>query len=178
MKNVVLAGLKHSGKSTLGRLLAAKYSLPFFDLDDLLETQAPLNRGYNSREIYRHLGRETFQNWESLAAREMGKKSGPWVLALGGGTVQNPSALEALGSQNLRLFLEESPEILFSRIMAGGLPAFLDPEDPRGSFQKIVDERTGLLRNWCSRTLTLSGADVSTALEMLIQYLKENDHGW
>ncbi|OHD14578.1 MAG: hypothetical protein A2Z96_02995 [Spirochaetes bacterium GWB1_48_6] len=178
MKNLVLAGMKHSGKSTLGKALAREKNLEFFDLDDLLVLEDPEKRSLSARQIYRDLGKEVFQSWEAKAAQKISTRPGPWVLALGGGSIQNPQVLETLKSQDLRVFLQEDSKILFERIMAGGLPAFLSPGNPWGDFQQIYAQRTALMEDWCHLKLPLHGADIPEALRLLTALLKENDHGW
>lgn len=41
MKNIVLIGMPGCGKTTLGKLLAAKLKMEFYDADDVLEQREP-----------------------------------------------------------------------------------------------------------------------------------------
>ena len=43
-------GMKHSGKTTLGRLISERTGIPFRDLDDLLEERALKNPGLFPQE--------------------------------------------------------------------------------------------------------------------------------
>jgi hypothetical protein len=71
-----LMGLKHCGKSTLGKTAAEGPSPPFYDLDDIA-LLAIRREGYSSiRELYRSAGLKKFQEFESAAADELaGEKS-------------------------------------------------------------------------------------------------------
>ena len=48
MKNIVLIGMPGCGKTTLGKLLAAKLKMEFYDADDVLEQREP----YSIKEIF------------------------------------------------------------------------------------------------------------------------------
>lgn len=169
MKSIQLLGMKHSGKSTLGRLLAQKTSRIFYDLDTLLEAQHPGGK-LNSREIYRQFGKDYFQEKEALAAVQAGGllSSGQGVLAWGGGTITNPRAVEALRGAGLRVFLDEDCAVLFERIMRGGLPAFLSPDHPWEDFQKLYGERTEKMRAECDLVLDLRGCGIDAALTKIL----------
>ncbi|GEM_PF-213348 len=69
-RHIFLTGLKHCGKTTLGKMLATRTGRRFYDLDDLLLDEARRD-GYTSvRELYRTAGREKFQEYEALAAKK------------------------------------------------------------------------------------------------------------
>lgn len=177
--SLVLLGMKHSGKSTLGRLYAQREHLPFYDLDDLLAAEHGAVPPLTPREIMKTLGKAAFQEFETKAAGRIAEKLAqePGVLALGGGTITNPEAMAALTGPWARLvYLQDSAEVLFERIMRGGLPAFLDPADPWTSFQNHYSERTKLMEAACSVKLDLRGKNVGAALETLITTLKETPH--
>ena len=59
---VVLFGMKHSGKSTLGRKLAREWNCPFFDLDGLLEKDFEEESGVKTpvRQIFAQTGEEAY----------------------------------------------------------------------------------------------------------------------
>ncbi len=81
MKDIVLIGMPGCGKSTIGRMLAGKYNLPFLDLDESIEkmTQRKIS------EIFATDGEKIFRDMETKALKEavgFGR-----VLATGGGIV-------------------------------------------------------------------------------------------
>src|SRR3712207_172515 len=59
-RSVVLVGLMGAGKSTVGRRLAAKLGLPFYDADHEIEAAA----GMTIPEIFSHFGEEHFRDGE------------------------------------------------------------------------------------------------------------------
>jgi len=75
-----------SGKTTVGRLLAAQMGCRFVDLDERIEEAA----GVSIREIFEHSGEPRFRELESetlgRVLGEIAEGGGAAVLALGGGT--------------------------------------------------------------------------------------------
>jgi shikimate kinase len=93
--NLVLAGFMGTGKTTVGRLVAARLGRPFVDTDDLVEAQT----GMNISEIFARHGEAAFRAWEREACREVAERRGQ-VVAVGGGALLDPanrSALERTG---------------------------------------------------------------------------------
>jgi hypothetical protein len=88
---LILIGPPGSGKSTVGRLVAAKLGVSFRDFDDDLKNECGLPAG----ELVVKLGRERFSEVESsLIGAVLADHGG--VLALGGGTPLNPEIQEQL----------------------------------------------------------------------------------
>lgn len=175
MKSLILVGMKHSGKTTLGRLWAQREKLPFHDLDELLTLEHDPPGSLSPREIFKTLGAAVFQRYETQAAVKIARQfeAQPVVLALGGGTVENESAIKALSPQGLFVYLKEAPEVLFQRIMKGGLPAFLPADKPFEAFLKLYAARTVLMEALCPLHVDLHGLNIPQALDRFIQVLKE-----
>jgi shikimate kinase len=92
----VLIGLRGSGKTTLGRLLAARRGVPFIDLDD----RTVAGSGHASvSAFFRSAGEPAFRAAESLALQAVLAAPEGAVIALGGGTPTAPGAQEALGAR-------------------------------------------------------------------------------
>lgn len=181
-----LLGMKHSGKSTLGRLWATKKGWEYYDLDTLLENCAGGHR--TSRQIYLDEGREGFQAHEAEAARRIAPRlaQGRAVLAWGGGTITNEAAVEVLQGCGTLVVLKDRAEILYERIMRGGRPAFLSADRPWEDFQDLYATRSALFAAVTPWVLELQGASVESALDRLHQLWnsipatgkrEENAHG-
>ncbi|MBI9101423.1 MAG: hypothetical protein JEY99_03330 [Spirochaetales bacterium] len=177
--SLILMGMKHTGKSTLGRTIAKKRNLPFYDLDDLLEKEAQkMGRDFPEsvrpvcREIYRY-SKDLFQKLElmagEMAASIMEKET--IVLALGGGAIENRGLMEILKAAGRLIFLDESADLLYERIIRGGIPSFLDPENPKGSFLTIYEKRCALYYETAETVVKLRGASLMGALELLEENL-------
>lgn len=165
MEMILIGGLKHSGKSTLGRLLAEKTQGLSFDMDDLILEEAG-DRRSGVRSIYSDRGKDEFMRLEEQAARDfveltLPSLSGKTVyLSLGGGTIENTAAMGRLQSKGLMVYLKADEELLYSRIMASGRPPFLSEAHPREDFSRLYRKRDQLYSDCAEITLTV---DDSTA---------------
>ena len=82
MENIILIGMPGSGKSTIGRHLAAKLSKEFVDADAQIVSAA----GMTIPEIFSRSGEAGFRQIESKVLSDLGKYSGI-IIATGGGCV-------------------------------------------------------------------------------------------
>ncbi len=158
-------GMKHCGKTTLGQHVSKTLSIPFEDLDDWV-TRIYVQRTGNHipvREIFRTLGKSAFQELELEGIRHLIEVYGNstfkrnCILALGGGTIENSHALSFLDPFGYFIYLEETEEILLRRILRGGIPSFLNEEDPVTDFHRLFAYRTALYRAKADWILSTTG---------------------
>lgn len=127
--DIILIGLRTSGKSTLGRTLAGKLRRRFVDLD---EEVAVMSRLHTAGEVIRQLGLDAFRDAETRALTrllEVGTRRRPFVLALGGGTPTAPGAAELLRAARD----EERVTILYLRANVATLKTRLKAEIGSGA---------------------------------------------
>jgi shikimate kinase len=143
---VCLTGFMGSGKSTVGRLLAAQLAWHFADLDAEIESDS----GLSISEIFAQKGETVFREIEhECLARILGsasERNTRLVLALGGGTIAQPrnaALLREFGSMSrgpgsVVIWLDCSAEDLLQRcVLMGDRPLFRD----EASFRKLYQER-------------------------------------
>lgn len=102
-ENIVLCGMPASGKSTVGKILAARYGREFTDTDLLVEER----EGESISEIFARRGERYFREAEKEIIREVSAKSGA-VIATGGGAVIDPENVAAL-KENGRIYFIDRP---------------------------------------------------------------------
>ncbi len=120
--NVLLIGLRGSGKSTVGRALAGDLRAPFADLDDDVLT---LVGASTVREAWERSGEASFREAEARAlAARLGSRGA--VVALGGGTPTAPGA-DALIERARR---EGAARVAYLRAEPATLRARLSADDP------------------------------------------------
>jgi len=166
-------GMKHCGKSTLGALLARMYACEFYDLDVVMEA---LNGepGERVRDIYARSGKDAFQRLEADAAQRIkGKGEQRFVLALGGGTIENAQAMEHIRPMGKLIYLRERPEVLFERIEKGGMPPFLGTTDPFADFLKLYEKRSVLYEEEAGLVVDLHGKGIEEAFASLVASISE-----
>ncbi|HEX9942896.1 MAG TPA: shikimate kinase [Thermoanaerobaculia bacterium] len=109
-----LTGFMGSGKTTVGRLLAQRFGVPFLDLDQEVERRA----GMTVREIFERQGEPAFRGMEAEALR--GTLELPdVVVATGGGTMTFAANLRLIRANGLSVWLNPPFAAIASRI--GGL---------------------------------------------------------
>ena len=114
LNSIILIGLKHSGKSTMGKLLAQKIQAVFYDTDDVIQEMT----GLSPRELYSSKGPCAFMLAEEEACKKIittiqGK---PSVIATGGGICDNAPALNELQTIGNFVFLKLNMEYSIKRI--------------------------------------------------------------
>lgn len=138
-KNVVLTGFMGTGKSTVGRLLAARLGHDFVDTDELIVARD----GRSIATIFREAGEAAFRDWEASVSQELAGRSG-LVIATGGRLMLDEGNAAAL-SRNGRVFcLTAAPETILARLQddAGRRPLLAVPE-PAREIKRLLEERAG-----------------------------------
>lgn len=142
--NIIITGMKHCGKSVHGSAVARHFQYPFCDTDDMLTElyREQTGKRLTPREIFRTAGESFFRELEVQVIKQLAAASGPGrVIALGGGLPANDTITPWLKDLGFFVYLKVSPEIIFKRIMAKGLPPFLDPAQPYASFTDLCRQR-------------------------------------
>jgi shikimate kinase len=77
---IALVGYMGSGKSTVGKLLSERMSIPFIDLDEVIEKR----EGKTIAALFDEKGEAHFRQLESDTLREILTQNTPFILATGG----------------------------------------------------------------------------------------------
>jgi shikimate kinase len=106
-----LIGLSGSGKTTVGRLVAARLGWRFVDTDEEIRRKT----GQTVQEIFHDRGEPYFRVIEAEVVQEACARVGH-TIATGGGAVLDPANRACMLSGNVVVFLESPPEILAQRL--------------------------------------------------------------
>lgn len=109
--NILLTGMRGSGKSTIGKKLAQKLGMSFADMDDYIENK----HGQKVRDIVLTKGWEHFRDIESQACKELSTKSN-CVISSGGGIVLRQENIDVFSFNSLIILLKSDPKKLSYRI--------------------------------------------------------------
>lgn len=145
-KKVILIGMKSSGKTTAGRLLARELGVRFIDMDEEIERLHAGQTGERLpfRDIFKKHGGEYFRAMETAALRGLvaSLKNDAYVLSTGGGlplAEENRALLRGMGTI---VFIDVLEHVLLERIVSRGIPAFFPyPDDPKRSLAEILGAR-------------------------------------
>jgi shikimate kinase len=133
---IVLVGLMGAGKTTIGRRLAGRLSLPFKDADLEIETAA----GMSVPDIFAIYGEAAFRDTERrVIARLLGQ--GPLVLATGGGAYMHPQTRERIREFGLSIWLKADHETLMRRVRRRSNRPLLKTADPDETMRRLIAER-------------------------------------
>lgn len=141
IRNLALIGFMGCGKSSIGRLVAARLGLTFADTDHLIEEAA----GQPIAAIFASAGEAAFRTLErqiiaSLADREN------LVISTGGGVGANPELLDSLKTHALVVWLWASPETLWERVRHQTHRPLLQVPDPEKRLRELLAERQEVYR--------------------------------
>lgn len=133
---IVLVGLMGAGKSVIGRRLAIALRLPFKDADEEIELAA----GCSVAEIFAKHGEPEFRRGErQVIARLL--KTGPHVLATGGGAFMDATTRALVRETAVSVWLKADLDVLMRRVeRREGRPLLAAP-DPRAVMARLMTER-------------------------------------
>ena len=181
--NVVLIGMKHCGKSTVGRGLADRWGCPFHDVDPMIEATAACEtgEGLSVRDLLDRHGEERFHQVEGMVICELylklNRPDSTAVVALGGRTALNPKIGDLLNGIGLKIFIETAFEELWARVQRSGVPPFLDPQDPKRDFLATCRQRQQAYERQADLRLNLGGLDPASAVDLVAHRIEEHTRG-
>ena len=154
-RNLVLTGMPGSGKSTIGKLLAARLGRELVDTDAEIVKRA----GTPITEIFKTRGEAFFRDMESEVIRELSLTGGR-IIATGGGAVLRSENVEALKMNGVVVFLDRPVEEL--------IPTDDRPlSDDAGKMRALYEARYPIYTKAADLALPVHGAPEDTVKELL-----------
>lgn len=169
-ENIVLCGIKHSGKSSVGRAIAEILDIPFADSDDMIVQRE--GSGRSVREIFREEGEEFFRKLEADVLTALADSPARQVIALGGGALSNPFVTADVKHRlGFKVWLNTDDNVAFERILKNGLPPFLAGEsDPSAAFIRMNEARKKVFAAEADAAVIPENSCYRTALHILSLY--------
>ena len=135
-RTIVLVGLMGAGKSKIGRRLAARLNLPFFDSDHEIEMAA----GESIEEIFANRGEQVFRDGERrVIARLLAQPV--HVLATGGGAFMDKTTRAVIERRGVSLWLRADLDVLVSRVSRRNNRPLLKVGDTRAVLGELIEQR-------------------------------------
>lgn len=163
-RNLILIGPMGAGKTTIGRQLAARLSLPFVDSDKEIEKRT----GVDIPTIFEFEGEAGFRNREAAMIAELTQMDGV-VLATGGGSVLRPENREAMRHAGLVVYLQTSVDSQLRRTANDRNRPLLQTEDPRARLEALLQEREPLYRELANLVVDTDREPLRNTLQRIAQ---------
>ena len=163
---ISLVGLPGSGKSTVGRQLARRLQLPFFDSDHVIEDRL----GYSIREAFARDGENSFRDLEESVLDELSQLSRA-VLSTGGGAVLRSGTRQRLHERGKVVYLNSTPEEIFRRLRHDVNRPLLQVADPLARLRELYATRDPLYREVAHFAIETGRPSVATLVNMIMMQL-------
>jgi len=135
-RTIVLVGLMGAGKTKIGRRLATRLNLPFFDSDHEIEMAA----GESIEEIFANRGERVFRDGERRVITRLLAQP-VHVLATGGGAFMDETTRGVIERRGVSLWLRADLDVLVSRVSRRGNRPLLKVGDARTVLGELIERR-------------------------------------
>ncbi len=167
MARIVLLGMMGSGKSTVGRALAARLDVPFRDTDQLLEYRL----GRHIPQIFQLYGEEAFRSHETSVLRSLDPIEA--VTATGGGIVLREENWPELRRLGTTVFLNAYPEVLIKRLdQSSRKRPLLAQENWESKLTELLETRLPLYRQ-ADVTVDVKDEEIESVVEEIVKCLNQ-----
>lgn len=165
--HVALTGFMAAGKTTIGKKLARKLGVKFYDIDDLVvEQHGPIS------DIFYAQGEPQFRAYEYDAIAQTVDNE-PGVIALGGGAVTYDDSLKLLKKRTYRVFIKVPPEKILGRLRRSKRIRPL--VGPTPSLTKIKSLYTQRMPRYAHADYVVEAGEMTTAeiVDDIVQWLQK-----
>lgn len=135
--NLYLLGFMGTGKSSIGRKVAARLGFRFLDSDAEIEKLC----GMETKDIFAKFGEAKFRQMEREFI-ESGHPDHNCVIACGGGLCCRDGMPELVKSKGVSVVLFSTPDEIFERVSSNDKRPLLNVENPRERIANLLRERT------------------------------------
>jgi shikimate kinase len=167
---IFLIGLPGCGKSTLGKQLAEKLTITFFDLDAEIEKSI----GLPVKAIFKRYGESFFRKEESESLQRLSEGPASFVMATGGGTPVFFDNMNYMNKKGVTIFLDVPATEIANRILKTALeerPLFagVHPEELKDQIEFLRSQRIPFYRQ---AQVTLTGEMIP--LDEIVKAINKN----
>lgn len=156
-----------AGKTSIGRRLATRLSIPFVDADHEIETAAAMR----IPEIFEKHGEAYFRAGEARVIARL-LDGGPQVLATGGGAFMNEETRERIRQKGVSVWLKADFEVLLRRVKRRGTADRpMLSSDPAAALNALIEARYPI---YAQADITIHSRDVAheTIVEEIVGALR------
>jgi len=168
-QNVYLVGPMAAGKSTIGKILAKRINLPFYDTDaEIIQCT-----GVDIALIFELEGEDGFRQRESEKLKQLSELKGA-VIATGGGIVLDENNRKVLKSSGRVIYLKCSVGQQLSRTRYDTKRPLLQIENPKAKLEELMEARAPIYEGLADIVVS---TDKSNSKFVINSILEELDAG-
>lgn len=169
--NLFLVGPTGAGKTSIGRQLAARYNLPFLDLDQEIERTT----GVSISTIFDIEGEDGFRRRERAMLDECSRRRGV-LLASGAGAILDPANRRHLAERGYVAWLQASVPVQLHRLALDTSRPLLADADRHRKLEAMAMARTSLYEEIADLVIPHGDANegVATASERCFNLIEQH----
>ncbi|MGJ8622336.1 MAG: shikimate kinase [Yoonia sp.] len=140
-RTVVLVGMMGSGKTAIGRALAARLDVPFVDSDAAIEEAA----ASTIAEIFERDGEAFFRKREAEVLRRL-LSGPPGIVSTGGGAFLSDANRDLIAKMGVAVWLDADLATLWERVRHKDTRPLLRTADPKGTLAALLEARSPIYK--------------------------------
>jgi len=168
-KTVVLVGMMGSGKTAIGKAMAAKLAVPFLDSDASIEEAAAISIA----EIFARDGEAFFRKREAEVIERL-LAGDPCILSTGGGAFLTPSVRDAIAEKGAAVWLDVPLETLWERVRNKDTRPLLRTPNPRQTLSDLFDARVPVYAQAGIHATIRGAASIEQTTDMVVKTLLQH----
>lgn len=163
--NIVLAGMPGSGKTTVGKALAAKLGWKFMDTDELI-----VKKHGDISAIFSDFGEEYFRKLERIAVREAAVCDSA-VISTGGGCLTDGSNVIEFQKHGKIIYLKTGMDELARRLRGDDTRPLLKG-DAEANLRNLYDRRAHIYEQAANFTVQTDGLTPGQIADAITELIK------
>jgi shikimate dehydrogenase len=166
--NIVLIGMRGSGKTTVGRILVGKLGRELVEMDELIAQRA----GLSIAEIVEKYGWEKFRDIEEEITSEVAERDNI-INASGGGAVTREKNMAKLKKNGVAVWLKASVDTLLERLGEDSPRPLLAGKTQQEDMEITLKEREALYHKAADLVVDTENKTAEEVAEAIIKSLKK-----
>ncbi len=166
-QNIVLICEMGVGKYTVGKRLAKKLSVEFYDSDQEIVKKT----GVDIATIFEYEGEKGFRKREEKTIEELCSIDNI-VLATGGGAILSAKTRELLSGSGTVFYLKASIETLLNRVKSENSRPLLNTSNKRKTISDLLDQRAPLYEAVAHYTINTDRHTVNWSADQILKKIQ------
>lgn len=165
-KTVVLVGMMGCGKTSVGRALARKLSVPFCDSDEEIERAS----NYTIPELFSRFGEVFFREKETQVLTRL-LKGPPQILSTGGGSYMQHINRVIISEYGVALWVRAEVNLLWARVKGKSHRPLLQTDDPYQTLKEINHSRAPIYAQAPLHVTAFSTHSINDTAQLVVREL-------